>query len=356
MPKMPSQRLSQRGLALFYEGTGMQLNAGALRIVSEILSQAEALGVVCHTAADGLRVVDCGVKASGSNEAGVLLARAAMAGLGTVRVEQPGHSPADFAQLWSDCPWPIVAVESEQPLAACLASQYAGWKVSTTNYFAMASGPIRAAIGREALFDDIGMRERAEAAVGLLETAKLPPDDVCRSLAADAGVPADKLVLLVARTASLAGMLQVIARSLETALHKLHELHFDLRRIRRGSGRAPLAPVPRKDDLVAIGRTNDAILYGGHVVLELTGDDASLADIGPQMVSRASADFGTPFCTLFERAGRDFYALDPALFAPALVDLVNIDTGRHHRFGGIASEIVERSFTSPLATAAGSET
>jgi methenyltetrahydromethanopterin cyclohydrolase len=169
-------------------------------------------------------------------------------------------------------------------------------------------------------------------------------------------VAPDNLVLLVARTASTAGTLQVIARSLETALHKLHDLHFDLRRIRRGSGRAPLAPVPRKDDLVAIGRTNDAILYGGHVVLEVTGDDASLLDIGPRMVSLASADYGAPFCTLFERAGRDFYALDPALFAPALVELVNIDTGRRHRFGRIAPEIVEKSFTTPLPAASGSGT
>ena len=334
----------------------MQLNAGALEIVAELLVRSDALGVVCHTVADGTRVVDCGVKASGSIDAGVLLARAAMAGLGTVWVEEPGHSPAAWAQVWPDCPWPIVAVKSEQPLAACLASQYAGWKVSTPDYFAMASGPIRAAIGREKLFDDIGMREQADVAVGLLETAKLPPDDVCRFLAADAGVAPDKLVLLVARTASIAGTLQVIARSLETALHKLHDLHFDLRRIRSGFGRAALAPVPRKDDLVAIGRTNDAILYGGHVVLEVTGDDASLTDIGPRMVSRASADYGAPFCTLFERAGRDFYALDPALFAPALVDLVNLDTGRRHRFGGIAPEIVERSFTTPLATAASSGT
>ena len=332
----------------------MHLNAGALQIVAELLSQADSLGVVCHTVAGGASVVDCGVKAAGSIGAGVLLARAAMAGLGTVRVEQRGDSPDTFTRVWPDCEWPIVAVESEEPLAACLASQYAGWKVSTPDYFAMASGPIRAAIGREDLFDHIGMREQAEAAVGLLETARLPPDDVCLSLAAQAGVPIDKLTLLVARTASTAGTLQVIARSLETALHKLHDLHFDLRRIRRGSGRAPLAPVPRKDDLVAIGRTNDAILYGGHVVLDVSGDDASLTDIGPRMVSRASADYGLPFCTLFERAGRDFYALDPALFAPALVELVNVDTGRRHRFGGIAPEIVSGSFTSTQTTTVGS--
>jgi methenyltetrahydromethanopterin cyclohydrolase len=215
----------------------------------------------------------------------------------------------------------------------------------------MASGPIRAAIGREDLYDDIGMRERVGVAVGLLEASKLPPEDVCRQLAADAGIDPAALVLLVARTASPAGTLQVIARSLETARHKLHDLHFDLRRIRRGSGRAPLAPVPG-DDLTAIGRTNDAILYGGLVTLEMTGDDESIRAIGPRMVSRASADYGAPFCQLFERAGHDFYALDPALFAPASVEIVNVDTGMRHRFGGLAPEIVRESFAAPAGSAA----
>jgi methenyltetrahydromethanopterin cyclohydrolase len=327
----------------------MQLNAGAFRIAESIIGRAAALGVECRTVA-GVRVVDCGVKAAGSIAAGLDVSRAALADLGSVRLEPAGTGDDEWTVAAPDCGWPLVAVESGQPLAACLASQYAGWKVSTKGYFAMASGPIRAAIGREDLYDsadlgDGGMRERPDVAVGLLESGKLPPEDVCLSLATAAGVPPERVILLVARTASIVGTLQVIARSLETALHKLHELRFDLRRIRRGSGRAPLAPVP-DDDLVAIGRTNDAILYGGHVVLEVGGDDESLLDIGPRMVSRASADYGEPFSRLFEKAGRDFYALDPALFAPALVDLVNADTGRRHRFGSLAPAIVRASFTS----------
>jgi methenyltetrahydromethanopterin cyclohydrolase len=323
----------------------MHLNSAAWRIVERMLDRRQTLAVECHTVADGARIVDCGVKAAGGIEAGVELARAAMAGLGAVSVVDSGMD------AWPDCPWPVVEVATDAPLAACLAAQYAGWKVSRKGYFAMASGPIRAAIGRENLFDEIGMRERPEVAVGLLETAQLPPEDVCRTLAMEAGVPPSGLALLVARTASIAGTLQVVARSLETALHKLHDLRFDLRRVRSGSGRAPLPPVPDRDDLAAIGRTNDAILYGGHVVLEVAGDDASLLDVGPRMVSRASADYGARFSTLFERAGGDFYSLDPALFAPALVDLVNVDTGRRHRFGGIAAETVHGSFTAaPAAT------
>jgi methenyltetrahydromethanopterin cyclohydrolase len=326
----------------------MQLNVRAFRVAESIIDRAAELGVRCGTVA-GVRVVDCGVKAAGSIAAGIEVSRAAMADLGDVRLDPPATAadgPAGDAPGWE---WPLVAVESSLPLAACLASQYAGWRVSTKGYFAMASGPIRAAIGREPLFDSAdlgagGMREKPDVAVGLLEAGKLPPEDVCLSLAAAAGVPPERVVLLVARTASVVGTLQVIARSLETALHKLHDLRFDLRRIRRGRGTAPLAPVP-DDDLVAIGRTNDAILYGGHVVLEVGGDDESLLEIGPRMVSRASADYGEPFARLFAKAGGDFYALDPALFAPALVELVNTDTGRRHRFGGLAPAIVRTSFT-----------
>lgn len=327
------------------------LNSRALEIAAEALAAPGRLGITVASLPCGTRVVDAGVEAAGGVEAGVLLARVAMAGLGSAWLEPPASAPRPTRHPLADdpwraaCPWPTVAVESDDPVAACLASQYAGWKVAVGKYFAMASGPVRAAIGREDLFDHVGHRERPAAAVGLLETAKLPPEEVCRRLAAEAGVEPERLLLLVARTASAAGTFQVVARSLETALHKLHELGFDLRRVRGGGGRAPLPPVPRPaDDLEAIGRTNDAILYGGTVVLEVTGDDASLAEIAPRMVSRASASFGSPFKTLFEAAGRDFYALDPALFAPAVVELRNPDTGRRHRAGTIAPDVLRASF------------
>ena len=325
----------------------MQLNAGAFRVVEEILAQPDALGVSCHRSASGTRIVDCGVKSAGSIEAGILVARAALAGLGTVRIESPGPTPRPYDAAWPGCSWPIVAVESDQPLAACLASQYAGWKVSTNGYFAMASGPIRAAIGREDLFDSIGMRERADVAIGLLETAKLPPDEVCLSLAADAKVDADKLIVLVARTASTAGTLQVIARSLETALHKLHDLRFDLRRIRRGSGWAPLAPVPLKDDLAAIGRTNDAILYGGRVELFVStrpGQEGLIDELGPKTTSSASPAHGQPFAEIFKAAGGDFYKIDPRLFAPAELVLHDLTTGRSRVFGETRTDLLRRSF------------
>ena len=320
----------------------MSLNQAAFDLVRPWLARADGIGAASnrHGAA---WVLDCGVEAPGGSEAGLLMARAALGGLGQVSLATADEAANAYGGLWNDLPWPVVSVSTAAPVAACLAAQYAGWKVSSGGYFAMASGPMRAAIGREDLFDTIGLRERPEVAVGLLETAQLPPDDVCRQLAADAGVEPERLILLVARTASVAGSLQVVARSLETALHKLHDLKFDLARIVAGRGVAPLPPVPATD-LVAIGRTNDAILYGGCVVLEVTGDDASLAAIGPRSVSGGSAAHGEPFLAMFERAGRDFFALDPAVFAPAVLEFVNVETGRRQRFGNLAADIVARSF------------
>jgi methenyltetrahydromethanopterin cyclohydrolase len=149
--------------------------------------------------------------------------------------------------------------------------------------------------------------------------------------------------LLVARTASLAGTVQIIARSVETALHKLHELGFELRRIVKGWGVAPLAPVA-DNDLAAIGHTNDAILYGAYVELSVSGDVASLQELGPRVPSSASPDFGRPFAEIFTRYDHDFYRIDPMLFSPAVVRFYNVDTGSTFDFGRMAPEVLAESF------------
>ena len=99
-----------------------------------------------------------------------------------------------------------------------------------------------------------------------------------------------------------------------------------------------------RDDLAAIGRTNDAILYGARVILYVDGDDEILAEIGPKVPSSSSADHGEPFAAIFKRYNHDFYAVDPHLFSPAEVTFQNVKTGRSHRFGGVAEDVMTRSF------------
>jgi methenyltetrahydromethanopterin cyclohydrolase len=129
----------------------------------------------------------------------------------------------------------------------------------------------------------------------------------------------------------------------ETALHKLHELKFDLGRVESGWGVAPLPP-PAADDLSGIGRTNDSILYGAQVTLWVRGDDESLRQIGPQIPSNSSTDHGEPFAKIFQRAGHDFYKIDPLLFSPAVVTFANLDTGNSFTFGRLLPEVIRRSF------------
>jgi methenyltetrahydromethanopterin cyclohydrolase len=110
-------------------------------------------------------------------------------------------------------------------------------------------------------------------------------------------------------------------------------------------GTAPLPPIAA-NDLAAIGRTNDAILYGARVVLAVTGDDSTLESIGSQVPSSSSRDYGEPFAAIFARYNNDFYAVDPHLFSPAEVVFHNVETGKMHAFGEINPEVLARSFTS----------
>ena len=110
-----------------------------------------------------------------------------------------------------------------------------------------------------------------------------------------------------------------------------------------GVGVAPLPPVAA-DDVIGIGRTNDAILYGGRATLWVRADDDQLAAVGPGVPSSASRDHGAPFAEIFERYQRDFYKIDPLLFSPAEIVFHNLRTGRSHTFGRMAPEVLRKSF------------
>ena len=228
-------------------------------------------------------------------------------------------------------------------MEACLFSQYAGWQMSVDKFFGMGSGPMRSAAAHEDLFSKLDYREEAERVVGVLESGSLPDDAVVNEIARMCGVDPSQVALLVAPTASLAGTIQIVARSVETALHKLHELDFDVTRVTSAIGSAPLPPVA-VDDLTGIGRTNDAILYGARVTLWVAGDDGSIEEIGPSVPSSAAESYGEPFLTIFEAAGRDFYAVDKMLFSPAEIVFHNVETGRAYVFGSVNHEVLARSF------------
>jgi len=312
----------------------LSLNQRGRELADRLAADADALRVAVRTLPDGTRVIDCGSGVPGGLEAGRRFAEITMGGLGSV----------SFAPLVLDGRWlPALVVVTDHPALACLGSQYAGWRIDLDGYFAMASGPGRALIRAEELYEDLEVREQASTAVLCLEARDEPPEELGGYVAERADVAPGDLTLVFAPTASVAGGVQVAARVVETALHKLHELKFDVGRVVSGYGTCPLPP-PARNDGEAIGRTNDAVLYGGQVELTVDAPDDELEAIVGRVPSSASRDYGEPFGSVLERAGWDFYAIDPMLFSPAEVRLASVQSGRSFHAGGVDLEVLERSF------------
>ena len=136
--------------------------------------------------------------------------------------------------------------------------------------------------------------------------------------------------------------MQIVSRVLEVALHKANDLKFPLENIVDGIGAAPI-PAPHPDFLTAMGRTNDAIIYGGLVQLFVKGSAKDAMGLAEKLPSRASRDYGQPFAEIFKQFKGDFYAIDPLLFSPAEVIVTAIETGDTFRAGGRDLKMLERS-------------
>jgi methenyltetrahydromethanopterin cyclohydrolase len=321
----------------------LSVNAHVVPWVDRLLREADALRVQVRRADCGARIVDAGIAAPGSVAAGLLIGEICMAGFGTVALRS---GAVDGWPTWLD-------VRSSQPVLACLASQYAGWSLAASKeetgakkFFALGSGPARALAAKEPLFEELGYRDRAERGVLVLEVDQSPPDVVLRKLLRDCALAAEALTVIITPTTGAAGTTQVVARVLEVALHKAHELGFALADIVDGAACAPL-PAPSSDGVEAMGRTNDAILYGGLVHLSVRGSDAAARDLAQRLPSCNSRDHGRSFAEIFKEVAYDFYKIDPALFAPAEVWVSNLDSGKSWHSGKVDMALLQRLWLQP---------
>ena len=309
----------------------------AARIVDAIVADADALRVNVSTGSHGERLIDLGASAQGGLEAGRRLGEVCMGGLGTVAFTKSSGLPR----------WPLgVVVSSANPVIACLGSQYAGWTIQDqdTGFFALGSGPARALSRVEELYKELGYVDHATHSSIVIEGDKAPPPAAILKIAEACGIPPANLSVLFATTWSLAGTVQIAARVLEVALHKAHALHFPLENILDGTGTTPIAP-PFPDFVRAMGRTNDAIIYGGRIQLYVKGSDAEARKLADGLPSSTCSIYGKPFAEIFADVSGDFYKIDPMLFSPAQVIVSNVETGSTFRAGELAPEIVDASFS-----------
>ena len=313
----------------------LQMNERAGALADRLAAAAVEFRVEIHMLPCGARVIDAGINTAGGLGAGHMLAEMCLGGLGHVGLTTMAIDGES---------WPAVHVWTDHPAEACMASQYAGWAISPEGFFAMGSGPLRAkARVEKELFAKLGYAEEATRGVLVLEGRTLPTDDVAKWIAGKAGIAANALTMAVAPTASLAGGMQIVARSVETGLHKMDTLGFDVRRVVSAIGVAPLPPVA-KSDMRAIGRTNDCVLYGAHARYTVRAEDDELASLAERLPSSSSADYGTPFFDIFKRYDNDFYKIDPLLFSPAEVWLTSVSSGRTFHAGQVNAAVLRASF------------
>lgn len=304
-------------------------------LVQKLIAQADVLQLGVSTHEAGCTIVDAGIQHAGSAEAGRIIAEICMGGLGKVALQSDDR----FAG-WHDA----IAVSSEQPVLACLASQYAGWALSHEKFFSLGSGPARALAQREDLFKELAYVDAADSTCIVLETDKVPPVQVIEKIVRDTKIAPNRLTIILTPTTSIAGVVQIVGRVLEVALHKAHTLHFPLENIVSGTGMAVLPPVA-KDFMTGMGRTNDAILFGGYVSLQVKGEDAAAAELAKNLPSSASKDYGKTFAEVFKFYNMDFYKIDPFLFSPAKVSVTNVDTGNVFEAGQLNADLINVSFS-----------
>ncbi len=314
----------------------MGINEMGFEVFEEMLDYADELQIEVHELDNGTVVADAGVKAHGGYGAGIYLSRLCTADLAEIQL-----TPFDIKGILL----PGIHVATDHPAVSCMASQCAMWQIKADKYFAMGSGPARVLARKTSeLYEKIGFEEFSDVAVIVLESNRLPDEKVSALIAEKCGIDPADLRIAIAPTDSTAGLVQVSARVVETGLHKLFTMGFDINTIKSGWGRAPISPITG-DATMCMGSSNDAIIYGGETYYTLKYESLEeLQQYLKGMPSQASRDWGAPFYKTFKAAGFDFFKVDHNVFAPAKVVMNELKSRRTFVSGKVNLDVLAESF------------
>jgi len=323
-------------LGEFFPDLSLALNKSALTYVEKLIQESQRLGVAVVKDPSGATIINAGINIEGSTEAGVLVSLICMGGLAEVSIQDATYGDLKMPSLYE--------ATRGHPAAVTLGAQFAGWAIKTDDYYALGSGPARA-ISRQPkkLYEKLCYQEPPDVAVLVVESDSLPSKSAIEYIASECKVEKSKLYIIVVPTSSVVGSVQVAGRVVETGIHKLTEVGFHPNQILSGKGSCPVAPVHPKSS-IAMGITNDMILYGGDVYYEVRcRNDDEIIDLIDDVPSISSRDYGRPFYETFKAAGYDFYKIDAGLFAPAKITIHNTTTGNTFTAGKISPEVLRAS-------------
>ncbi len=292
----------------------LDVNEKAYRILDGI----DAERKVFELPGGKVTVLDLGVTNDGGNDIGVgiKVAEATMGGLGKISVA--GNK--------------IHVKIDKHPAVATLSCQMAGWRMKTDGKTAIGSGPARVPANQpEKTIAMVGYMEKPKRVALLLETDVIPNEENAKTILEKSG--AKDAIVGAFRGSSMVGLMNVMARVVEMGFYRMEHLKYDVKNTVSGEGWAPIPKITK--DLMFT--SNDALIYGGDVVIKTKNWDESLTG---RMSSSNSPAYGRPFKEIFEGVGGDFYKIDAGIFAPAKIKIIDADTGREYVAGKINEEIV----------------
>ena len=316
----------------------ISVNEKSQILVKDLIDNYNYYRVNIEKGHNGCTIIDAGINSLGNMEAGRVISEICLGGLGRVHI----------LNTMQNAEWPLtVHVNTNDPVIACLGSQYAGWSLSSkedgSKFNALGSGPARSLALKEPLFKDIKYSDKASSTCLVMEVDSFPPNDVIEKISNDTKVDAKNLTIIITPTSSTVGNIQVVSRVLEVALHKAHELKFPMNEIIEGFGSSPIPPTS-PDFLTAMGRTNDAIIFAGITQLYVNTSDDNANELCLKMPSSTSNDYGKPFADIFKDYEYDLFKIAANLFSPSKVIISNMKTGNTFISGKIDNALMKKSF------------
>ena len=112
-------------------------------LVELLIKEKDRLGIEVLKGPEDCTIIDAGINVNACVEAGLIISRICLGGLGVVNIDVNDEISLSPFRL---------KVHASKPVLSCLGSQYAGWSLSAKDFFSLGSGPVRSIAQKEEIF------------------------------------------------------------------------------------------------------------------------------------------------------------------------------------------------------------
>ncbi|TXT60359.1 MAG: Methenyltetrahydromethanopterin cyclohydrolase [Promethearchaeota archaeon] len=320
----------------------LSVNDEGYKIVEKILQDPDFYSIKVSKLSNKATIID---GSQGTYEFGRLVGEVCLGGLGSCKFINSSLKGNLIPSLLVETSHPPIAlVGSQKAIRLTIKTQKEG-KTKKRSY--LASGPFRAkARLDQELYDSINYFDDSTKSVMVFEESKIPNEEKMEKIFEKCKLDPEHTVAIFTPTNSIPGSVQIAARIIKTGLHILREQDFDPLYLKYAMGTTTIAPVA-KDEVRAMGRTNDSIIYGGKVYLTVEvpeEEEPQMVELLNQSPSSVSPSYGKPFYEMLKEVDFDFYKIDGKLFAPAIITINNLETGKLFTAGNVNEEVLWSSY------------